>query len=80
MTHTYLISVNYGIKCFMLGYSLQQSCIEFSVRTRDEKLDLHSVKCLVKGTIKTAFVTALHAFDARQILSLWLPLQGGLRW
>ena len=48
--------------------------------TRDEKLDLHSVKCLVKGAIKTAFVTALHAFDARQILSLRLPLQGGLRW
>ena len=47
---------------------------------RDEKLDLHSVKCLVKGAIKTAFVTALHAFDARQILSLRLPLQGGLRW
>ena len=23
------------------------------------------------------FVTALHAFDARQILSLRLPLQGG---
>ena len=49
-------------------------------QARDEKLDLHSVKCLVKGVIKTAFVTALHAFDARQILSLRLPLQGGLRW
>ena len=48
--------------------------------SRDEKLDLHSVKCLVKGAIKTAFVTALHAFDARQILSLRLPLQRGLRW
>ena len=47
---------------------------------RDEKLDLHSPKCLVKGAIKTAFVTALHAFDARQILSLRLPLQGDLRW
>ena len=58
------------------GLTTHRTLYKFTSYTRDEKLDLHSVKCLVKGAIKSAFVTALHAFDAHQILSLRLPLQG----
>ena len=72
------------IKTFGESTAKLRQCdiVQFAVdgMTRDETLDLQSVKCLVKGAIKNAFVTALHAFDARQILSLRLPLQGGLRW